>query len=246
LALIKFIVSKKIKLLWGVRLGTDSAAIFKKFGLKAFLLDRSIYLASRLLFFKSIDWLTLSLDDVGEGYLAIPKGHQAKFSNIQEMKHFVGKEYQLEYQFIKEAFAKGDIPYTITKDSRLCSYGWYAKAPNEIYPGIKFIIPERHIYMYKGFTHPEHRGMRLHAINMARALRELNNSSAHSFLSFVETQNFASLRSCYRLGYQKSGRSILFEILGKTFVFSSAKARAAKVELMTNTYESFAGFAEKI
>ena len=59
--------------------------------------------------------------------------------------------------------------------------------------------------MYKGFTAADHRGKRLHAIGMTRALQAYLQGGYRGIISYVEWDNFGSLKSCYRMGYRDFG-----------------------------------------
>jgi hypothetical protein len=65
-------------------------------------------------------------------------------------------------------------------------------------------------FMYKGFTRPEYRGQRLHAVAMANALMECAKEGRRGLVCFVEANNFNALKSCYRMAwvFGRSSRSL--------------------------------------
>jgi len=69
--------------------------------------------------------------------------------------------------------------------------------------------------MYKGFTQVNYRGQRLHAIAMTRALEAYLAKGYQGMVSYVEWNNFGSLRSCYRIGYSDFGNIYLVRLFGK-------------------------------
>jgi hypothetical protein len=75
--------------------------------------------------------------------------------------------------------------------------------------------------MYKGFTDPRYRGQRLHAIGMTRALHEYRRRGLRGIVSYVESTNFDSLKSCFRMGYKVFGSIYLARLLGRHFARSS-------------------------
>ena len=81
-----------------------------------------------------------------------------------------------------------------------------------------------YVYMYKGFTHPNYRGQRLHAIGMNLALQEYLDRGYRGLVSYIESNNFSSLKSAYRVGYRDFGRVAVWKIFGAR---SSMPARAA-------------------
>jgi hypothetical protein len=90
---------------------------------------------------------------------------------------------------------------------------------------------DRYIYMYKGFTHVEHRGQRLHAIGMTRALEAYLARGYKGIVSYVEWNNFASLRSCYRMGYTGFGSIIVARILGRYIIHASSGCKPYRFKL---------------
>jgi len=73
-------------------------------------------------------------------------------------------------------------------------------------------------YMYKGFTRPEYRGQRLHAIGMALAMMEHSREGCHGLVSYVESNNYNSLKSCYRMGYVKAGTIVALRVGGRYLI----------------------------
>ena len=60
--------------------------------------------------------------------------------------------------FLDMALAKGDECYGFFDGEVLASYGWYSRRPTEMdAPGFEFRFDPRFIYMYKGYTHRDHR-----------------------------------------------------------------------------------------
>jgi RimJ/RimL family protein N-acetyltransferase len=90
---------------------------------------------------------------------------------------------------------------------RLANYGWYAvdSVEGEHCAGAGLGLPPNIAYMYKGFTHPDFRGMRLHGASMGEALRAMSDWGIERLLSVVYWDNAASLRSCDVLGYERLG-----------------------------------------
>jgi L-amino acid N-acyltransferase YncA len=81
------------------------------------------------------------------------------------------------------------------------------------------------VYMYKGFTDDNYRGQRLHAIGMTRALRYYLATGHRGIVSYVESTNFDSLKSCFRMGYEAFGTVYLLKLFGRWFSVSSPGCR---------------------
>jgi len=124
--------------------------------------------------------------------------------------------------FLEEALAKGDECYGILDGTRLASYGWYSTKPSRIDPPC-FILRFRqdYVYMYKGLTHAAYRGQRLHAIGMTLALRHYLARGYRGLVSYVEVNNFDSLKSTLRMGYAVFGTLYAMTLFGQTFAHGS-------------------------
>src|SRR5699024_6299583 len=113
-------------------------------------------------------------------------------------------ENALDASFLNEALAKGDRCYAILDGERLAAYGWYSRQPTRIDPPELLLgFDAGYVYMYKGLTRHEYRGQRLHAIGMNRALQHYLEQGAKGLVSYVESTNVDSLKSCFRLGYRQ-------------------------------------------
>lgn len=122
---------------------------------------------------------------------------------------------ELDNSFLNEALAKGDRCYAIMDGDKLAAYGWYSRQPTRIDPpDLLLSFDSNLVYMYKGLTRPEYRGQRLHAIGMNRALQHYQTQGARGIISYVESTNVDSLKSCYRLGYQLFGSVYLWRVFG--------------------------------
>ena len=116
---------------------------------------------------------------------------------------------------------------------RLAAYGWYARhciEPEHCF-GFGLALPPDVVYMYKGFTHPDYRGRRLHGIAMSLALQHLSRDGITALISTVDWTNEASLRSCARSGYRQIGRLIRWNLAGRRPQLSTAQLRARGVQL---------------
>jgi len=123
---------------------------------------------------------------------------------------------ELSQEFLREAAARGDQCYAICDGERLAAYGWYAFVTTPIgLPGLLLHYRPGYVYMYKGFTHDDYRGQRLHAIGMTRALRHYMASGYKGIVSYVESTNFDSLKSCFRMGYAVFGSVYVAKLFGR-------------------------------
>jgi hypothetical protein len=155
-------------------------------------------------------------------FLPYPKRYGAGIldeATLRELSRDPGNEMSPE--FLDHAFARGDQCYGFLDEGRLAAYGWYSSAPTPV--GIDDLVLQfspSYVYMYKGFTHPDCRGQRLHAIGMTRALQHYLGKGFKGLVSYVESTNFDSLKSCFRMGYAPFGSVYVARAFGRAAAWS--------------------------
>jgi hypothetical protein len=158
------------------------------------------------------------IDKVDPDFLKCEKGYRGEFLDHSSLLEIARKqpECELTETFLRDAFAKGDECYGFLDGDLLVNYGWYSNRPTTIdVPGLQLHFDPRYIYMYNGVTHKKYRGQRLHAISMTRALEAFLARGFGGIVSYVEWNNFGSLKSCYRMGYQDFGNLYRMRLFGK-------------------------------
>ena len=173
--------------------------------------------------------LAITLAQVDPKFLRDPKRAGGTWLPAEAMRRHVSDPANLlTPAFIDEAAAKGDRCFAMFEREKLTSYGWYATKPTrltEVAPELVLSFDPAWAYMYHGFTHPEHRGQRLHAIGMAAALEELTREGLSGLVSYVDSANFSSLKSCARMGYRTFGHVVLLKVRGHYAIQSSPGCR---------------------
>jgi hypothetical protein len=104
------------------------------------------------------------------------------------------------------------------------AYGWYSNQPTDI-DGLELHFSPDYMYMYSGYTHPRVRGLRLHAIGMNRALAAYLERGHKGLISYVESHNYRSLQSVYRMGYEDIGRVVILKLGKLPLMFASRGCR---------------------
>jgi hypothetical protein len=138
----------------------------------------------------------------------LPEGFVFRFLEPAEVERYaLDSANELDGWLVERAWRGHDLCFAALAGDRLASYGWYALGSIE--PAQFFQVgmsyPDDVAYMYAGFTHPDFRGQRLHAIGMELALRALAEHGVYHLVSYVDWINWPSLRSCQRLGYEDLG-----------------------------------------
>ena len=154
--------------------------------------------------------------------------YSCSFLTREQLHHFAQADqaYELDPEFISSATAKGDRCFGIVDGEVLAAYGWYSTKPTAIDDRLMLHFDGRYVYMYKGFTHPNYRGQRLHAVGMGMALNAYLAEGSLGIVSYVEANNLSSLKSCYRLGYEDFGKISIWEAPGTPRIHNSSGCRA--------------------
>lgn len=128
-------------------------------------------------------------------------GFRGRFVSADELARTHANTHELSAAFLRRAELRGDRCYAMFDGDALASYGWYSDLPCEI--EIEHLVlhfDPSYTYMYKGYTVPAYRGARLHAVGMCQALRAFTAEGRAGLISYVQSNNFASLRSAARMG----------------------------------------------
>jgi hypothetical protein len=190
----------------------------KHFGLRHTLYDVAYRAMSHVVYFKILKGVAISRVD--PAYHVCDARYTCLFIAPERLRE-LGRDAENEMppRFLDEALGKGDECYGIIEDEKVASYGWYARTPTALeLPDLRLHFSTEYVYMYKGFTHPEHRGQRLHAIGMTKALESYLSRGHKGLVSYVEANNFGSLKSVYRMGYSHFGDIFLVRISGRYFI----------------------------
>jgi len=156
-------------------------------------------------------------------FLATPTRYMPSFLARHELNHFADDAAtEMSRPFVDEALRNGGECYAICDGQTLAAYGWYSTRPTPIHPPeLVLHFDDSRVYMYKGFTDKRYRGQRLHAIGMTRALQHYLDAGYRGIVSYVESTNFDSLKSCLRMGYEVFGSVYVVRVFGRYFAWAS-------------------------
>lgn len=146
-----------------------------------------------------------------------PAGFTASFLSPARLRQFArDPEHDLKDSFLDEAIARGDECFALCEGERLAAYGWYAVQPTPIDPpDLRLSVPAGYVYSYKGFTHAHYRGRRLHAFVITLALQIYRSRGFKGLISYVESGNRNSFKSCARIGFDVFGSIYLSRVFGR-------------------------------
>ena len=190
--------------------------IKEKFGWKGVIHALKYSALNKFTFYKELQGMIVTMETLDPKYLKGNPAHVHAFLDEAQLYEFAqNPETQITDAFLDRVLPKGDRCYAILDGDKLAAYGWYSTKPTNINKELVLHFDPQWVYMYKGYTHPNYRGQRLHAIGMAKALEAFTNEGCKGLISYVETNNFASLRSVFRMGYRNICKVRIFKGLGK-------------------------------
>jgi hypothetical protein len=192
------------------------------FGVARTACDLALRAVNRAVFLKILKGVVI--ERVDPRFLACAERYRFLRLDEPALRLFAGgKEHDLSEEFLRSAFSRGDECHGFLHGETLAAYGWYARRPTPLErPGLVLHFSDRYVYMYKGFTHPGHRGQRLHAVGMTRALALYLERGYRGLVSYVEATNYGSLKSVYRMGYTDFGTVTILGAGGRTVTRASA------------------------
>jgi hypothetical protein len=210
----------------------QSKTIFQKEGLPA----TSYYLfhdvVARFTYFSSWKFIKLTLHDVNKNLLNRDLKYRFLFLDEDQIRKYSKDPINdISERFISRAIGNGDECLAALDSDVLASCGWYSGRPTHMFEDMFLHFDTDYRYMYKGYTHPNYRGERLHGIGMAKACEIYTGKGFKGLLSHIEAHNFNSLRSSYRIGYQDIGKIYVFRFFGQYRSFRDSGCKLYKCEL---------------
>jgi hypothetical protein len=178
----------------------------------------------------------LYIETPDPSFLTLDARYQAGFLDPETIWRYTRRaDYDLDEAFVRRALAARDECFAIREGDNLAAYGWYSRSPEYfVSETLRLHFDPRWAYMYRGFTHPDYRGQRLHAVGMTMALASLKARGALGLVSTVESWNDASLKSCARMGYHTFGT--IYEVrLGRLLGIKNPTNRLLQRHLVFRT-----------
>ena len=193
-----------------------------RYGARAALHDLQCKVINRLAHVNVLRAMRVSLADVPSAEMFEAPGFSARFLSPAELEAAaLAGTHAFTPEFLDRAITRGDRCYGIFEGDTLASHGWYAQQSTEINEHYMLHFDSDHTYMFKGYTLPAYRGKRLHAVGMCRALLAFTEEGKKGLVSYVASNNFASLRSVARMGYQIFGNLYLVRTAKHALAFAS-------------------------
>lgn len=200
--------------------------IREDFGWRGGLYDVTYRAAHRIADVMILKGITMTPATVNPALLENDASYRFGFLSEEELVRFrKDAPQELPLAFIKDAIARGDRCFGVVDGRRLASFTWYSNQPTNMSDELQVSFDPSYVYTYKGYTHPDYRGQRLHGKGMARACIAYGQMNYAGAVAYVEANNFSSLKSCYRLGYQDFGQIFIAKIADGYVISSSPGCR---------------------
>ena len=201
-------------------------AVVKRYGLLNWVFASVYKVFRRSIRYQALRCMTLSQHDVDPRFFEQPEGLEVKFLSATEFAAIPNATHPIPEALLRKRAERNDWSSVVLDGEKIVAYGWYTNSPCPLDDVYAFHFDRRHVYMYDGFTDPSYRGRQLHAYGMAHALRKVTEDGSMGLVSYVEADNFASLRSVARLGYQVFGSCRSVRLFGRDFAWESKACRA--------------------
>jgi hypothetical protein len=135
-------------------------------------------------------------------------GFHFRFLTAEELPGFAADPVnELDVRFAERLRSGRNFCFAGFSGPQLAAYAWFAlgSIEPEHCAGVGLSFPADVAYTYKGFTRPEFRGLGLYGQVTEKGFRALADRGVTKVLASVEWTNWASLKSCRRLGYVDLG-----------------------------------------
>jgi hypothetical protein len=157
----------------------------------------------------------------------LPPGIEVRVATREELlAASADPALDLPREFLELALGKGDFCVAAFVGDRIVAYTWRAVSPTPHCPGlwVAFDRPGQR-YGYKSLTRPEYRGQHLLAAVSVFADPLLVARGYPEAISFVESDNFASLHGNLRHGNRQVGYAGFLAWRGRHYPFRSPGAK---------------------
>lgn len=131
----------------------------------------------------------------------------------------------------ERALAQGDLCYALLDSGRPVNLCLFSNGLTHLVDDLYVRFDATWWYMYGGYTHPDWRGRRLHAIGVVRGFRELQKQGVDRLVTLYERTNYRSLVSLRRMGWQPCGTLWRLGVAGHSRLGRSKRARGQGISL---------------
>lgn len=139
---------------------------------------------------------------------------EIRFLSAEEVARFAcDPANDLDPSFAERMTCRRDVCCAALDDGQLAAYAWLALGSIEADmnrgrkndSGVALSFNRRAAFVYKAYTRPEYRGLRLYAACLADGLASLQPRGVRQLLATAEWTNRAALSACHGLGFRDLG-----------------------------------------
>ncbi len=165
----------------------------------------------------------------------LPPGHEARFAGHEEMLRYAGRVPGIDREFLDMVFARGDICIGNFRGDELLGFAFISLTRARATDQLDVLIPEGFHYIYKGWTHPDHRQAKLTTARIYLRQQLVRSNRGQWSISYTETHNYVSLLHGYRHPRERTLRMGFcgwITLFGRQIPFNSRRARWIGFELI--------------
>lgn len=138
-----------------------------------------------------------------------------------------------------ERFKQGDTCLLSYVDNNLAGYTWaHTMGCPELVPGLILSMPQKYLYNYDAFTHPDYRGCGLQSFRHHSLLNHPRWQDKRGLVGFVIPTNYSSKIGQSKSGYQVAGKIWLLGLKRKFHAFIGKDLRSMGIERIVNCLPS--------
>lgn len=193
----------------------------QRFGLFSAVRGYLYYAAHRWLGLRVVRGMVLTVESANPDYASLPNAFTGRRILNSDLHELADERLQISRDLVREAQSRSDWCFLVKGDKDIASYSWYSNKPVPINDGLVVHFFPEYLYMYKGYTAQEFRGVRLHAYGMMQGLRIADFEGYRGLIGYVDAHNCASLKSADRMGYAIFGTCFAIRVFGRTLTYAS-------------------------
>ena len=114
----------------------------------------------KLIDFRALRVIILEPDDIDSEFDLATCALAGRTIQGSDLQLLVDKQPGVNASFISGTQQKGDWCYVFYAGERVVSSGWYSSKPTIVSDAFLLEFPDEYLYMYRGFTEKDYRGVR--------------------------------------------------------------------------------------
>ena len=168
----------------------------------------------------------VTMETLDRRFLVEPQRYRCGFLDEPALRRYaLDPSNRLRAKFLDQALRKGDSCYAILDGETLAAFGWYSEKPTQLNEDLEIHFDPSWVYAYHAHARDEYRGQHLNCVRIARAAEAFTLRGFKGAISYIEANNFTSLKSLHRVGSRDIGRIRVFRLFGRHIIRRDAACR---------------------